>query len=79
MTSSPEQFSKMAAYWKRQAAQTPNNKRERSDSVTIVGDDESAADDERTDDVTYLGCSDVRAQRLKRRKPSYMDEVIVLD
>lgn len=69
----------MVAYWKRQAAQTPNNKRERSDSVTIVGDDQSAADDERTDNVTYLGCTNVRAQRLKRRKPSYMDEVIVLD
>ena len=80
MTSSPEQFSKMVAYWKRQAAQNSNNKRARSDSITIAGDDESAADHETIEnDVTYLGCTDVRAQRLKRNKPSCMNEVIVLD
>ena len=76
----------MLAHWKRHAAIQQRIKRERSESVNVVGDDEIFGDgstatgsDSLDDDLVVLRAVNLRAQQCKRRKPTDEDEVILLD
>lgn len=84
--SSPEELRRMFAHWKRREEERQRLKRERSESTTVVGDEEVIGEDctpaigsDDADDVEMLRWIDLRKQRRKRRKPTEEDEVIVLD
>ncbi|KAJ4357900.1 uncharacterized protein N0V89_002477 [Didymosphaeria variabile] len=77
-SSSPEALRRMVAHWRREEDIRQRLKRERSESVTVVGDDEvlvSNADN----DVEVLGAIDLRKQRRNRRKLTQEDEIIMID
>ncbi|KAL1612474.1 hypothetical protein SLS60_000701 [Paraconiothyrium brasiliense] len=77
-TSSPEEFRRMVTHRQRQEEIRQRLKRERSGSVTNVGNDEVFGDDA-DNDVEVLGVIDLRKERCKRRKPTRKDEVIVIE
>jgi hypothetical protein len=84
-TSSLEQLRRMVIQLKRQEEIRQRLKRERSGSVTVVGDDEVVGDGNNStahEDIEVLGATDLRKERRKRRKnhkPTQEDEVIVID
>ncbi|KAJ4294599.1 hypothetical protein N0V90_008290 [Kalmusia sp. IMI 367209] len=88
-TSSSEELRRMFAHWKRQEVIRRRLKRERSESATVIGDDEFLGDsntaidingsNHNDEDLVIIGAVDLRKERRKRRKPTQQDEIIELD